>query len=426
MVADEILDECDRQGMLVMDENRHLGDTYNSNSAPGTPATDLSDLKELVMRDRNHPSVIMWSMCNEEYIQGSEEGARIFKAMMDVVHRYDKTRPVTCAMNGGFGQGISLVEDLQGINYHTDAYAPFHTSHPNMPVYGSEIGSTVTARGVYVQDDKAGLVSAYSLPWFTSVEDAWAPIGSATWMAGGFVWTGFDYKGEPTPFQWPDVNSNFGLMDEAGFPKDDYYYYKAWWDSKPLVHVFPHWNAPADPSKPERVYCYGNTAKVELFLNGKSLGAQDMPPFRHVEWSVPWEAGTLTVKGYDTAGNVVATEIHETTGEPAALRLSTDRTRLTADREDVTMVRVSVVDSQGRVVPTADNAVHFTVRGAGYVAGTGNGDPTSHEPDRGADRKAFNGYCLVLVGATEKPGPITLTATSPGLASAKISMTSGR
>ena len=422
MVADELLDSCDRQGMLVMDENRHLGDTYNAKTSEGTPASDLSDLKELIQRDRNHPSVIMWSMCNEEPLQGSDDGKRIFSAMMDVVHTYDKTRPITCAMNGGFGSGISLVEDIQGFNYGPGNYTWYHSKHPDTPLYGSEIGSTVAARGVYARDDARGLIDNYPWApgWAQTPEDTWQPMASQPFMAGGFVWTGFDYKGEPTPYGWPDVNSNFGLLDEAGFMKDDAYYYKAWWGDKPLVHVFPDWNLQGQEGKPIRVYCWGNTARVELFLNGVSLGIKDMPKYRHAEWSVPYAPGTLTVKGYNEGDNVAATETEETTGAPYALKLSKDDIALKANGEDVAMVAVSVVDQQGRVVPDASNFVTFRATGAGYVAGTGNGDPTTHQPDRGSQRLASHGLCLVLVGADEKPGTIVLSATSPGLAPAQL------
>ena len=426
MVADELLDECDRQGILVMDENRHFGDTYDPKTSSGTPAIDLSDLKELIQRDRNHPSVILWSMCNEEPLEGSDEGKRIFSAMMNVVHKFDNTRSITCAMIDGWGSGISTVEDIQGFNYGPGGYTAYHFSRPTTPLFGSEIGSTVAARGVYVRDDADGLIDNYpsAPPWAQTPEDTWQPIASQPFMAGGFVWTGFDYKGEPTPYDWPDVNSNFGLLDECGFMKDDAYYYKARWQDTPLVHIFPDWNLNGQEGKPVRVYCWGNTPRVELFLNGASLGAVDMPKYRHAEWSVPYAPGTLSVKGYDVNGNVVATETEETTGPPVAIKLDTDRTVLTADGEDVTMVAVSVVDAQGRVVPTANNFITFQVAGAGHVTGTGNGDPTNHQPDKGSEAPVFHGHCLALIGASDKPGSISLTATSPDLVAATLKLSS--
>ena len=434
----ELLDACDKLGMLVMDENRHLGDTENGKASQNTPYQDLHEVESMVLRDRNHPSIIMWSMCNEEGIQGSPAAARIFAAMKKVVDQDDGTRPVTCAMNGGYDSavGISSVEDLQGINYNPGAYDRFHQAHPTMPLYGSETASQVSTRGVYTSDkfdryygdQTKGFVSAYDVnapPWAQTAEDAWKPIADRPYVAGGYIWTGFDYKGEPTPFGWPDINSNFGVMDECGFPKDSYYYYQAVWGDKPIVHVLPHWNWAGKEGQPIDVWAYSNAARVELFLNGASLGAKDMPANGHLSWSVPYAPGTLEARGFDASGKVMATDKVETTGAPAGLRLTTDRAALTADGEDLTMVEVDVVDAQGRIVPTADTDVTFAVTGAGHVAGVGNGDPTNHEPDKAPSRHAFNGKCMVIVGAGERPGGISLTASATGLKSAGLSMKAG-
>ena len=432
----ELLDACDKLGMLVMDENRHLGDTEDAKSTLTTPYSELGGLKSMVLRDRNHPSIIMWSMCNEEGIQYSAHAAAIFTAMMKVVNANDGTRPITCAMNGGYDSavGITSVEDLQGINYSPNNYDGFHAAHPNMPLYGSETSSEVGTRGVYDQtvfksdganyrgDETKGYVSAYDntpVPWGQSAEDAWQAIADRPFVAGGYVWTGFDYKGEPTPFGWPDINSHFGAMDECGFPKDAYYYYQSVWGETAMVHLLPHWNWAGQEGKPIDVWAYSNADSVELFLNGKSLGAEAMPKNGHVHWSVPYAPGTLEVRAV-SGGQVTATDRVETTGSPAALKLMTDRTQLTADGEDVMMVEVDVVDAEGRVVPTADNSVAFTLSGTGRIAGVGNGDPSSHEPDQAKERSAFNGKCLVLVGAGDTPGRLTLTARSPGLQSAAL------
>ena len=434
----ELLDACDKLGMLVMDENRHLGDTEEGKAPANTPYADLHEVQSMVLRDRNHPSVIMWSMCNEENIQGDPAAARIFAAMKKAVDAVDGTRPVTCAMSGGYEtlKGISGVEDMQGINYSPGAYDWFHKAHPAQPLFGSETGSTVSTRGIYasekwdryVGDQTKGYVDAYDLnapPWAQTAEAGWQPIADRPFVEGGFVWTGFDYKGEPTPFGWPDVNSNFGIMDQCGFPKDIYYYYQAAWGDKPLVHVLPHWNWAGQEGQPIDVWAFSNAARVELFLNGTSLGAKDMPRNGHVNWSVPYAPGTLEARGYDADGKTLATDKVETTGPPAALRLKTDRTKLTPDGEDLTMVEVDVLDAQSRIVPTASDLVSFTVTGAGHVAGVGNGDPSCHEPDKASQRSAFNGRCLVIVGAGERPGPITLTASAPGLTPASLKMTAG-
>ncbi|HET6386354.1 MAG TPA: beta-galactosidase GalA [Armatimonadota bacterium] len=405
-----LLDACDRLGMLVMDENRHLGDTYSDHTPSGTPYSNLSDLASMIKRDRNHPSIIIWSMCNEEGLEGSPEGARIFAAMMKVVHKYDRTRPISCAMNGGwFNPGFRTVEDLMGVNYNSQVYDRFHQLYPNMPMFGSETASTLTTRGVYANNRQKAWVTSYNM-----TDGSWAPIATRPFMAGSFPWTGFDYKGEPTPFGWPDINSNFGIMDMCGFPKDNYYYYQSWWKTKPIVHLMPHWNWPGQNGQPIRVIAFSNCERVELFLNGKSQGAKTMPRNGHLEWTVDYAPGTLMARGYNN-GKLAATDIVQTTGAPAALRLKTGRTVLAADGEDLIPVEVDVLDSKGRIVPTADNHVTFSVTGAGHVAGVGNGNPSDHDPDKASYRNAFNGKCMVIVGAGEKPGAILLRASSPGL-----------
>lgn len=404
-----LLEACDKLGMLVMDENRHVGDS----------ASNLEDVARMVRRDRNHPSVIMWSMCNEEgYYQGLPKGAVIFKHMMRTVRKYDTTRPITCAMNGGwFDPGFSTVEDLLGVNYNYQVYDQFHQEHPDMPIFGSETASVVSTRGEYVNDPIHTWVSSYNV-----TDGAWSPVAKRPFVAGSFAWTGFDYKGEPTPYNWPDINSNFGIMDMCGFPKDNYYYYQAWWKTKPMIHLFPHWNWPGKEGQNIQVIAFSNCAKVELFLNGKSLGAKETPLYGHLSWEVPYEPGDLSAVGYDTSGNVTAVTNEETTGAPYALQLSTISSGLQANHEDVAVIDVAVVDSKGRVVPTADNLVRFKVVGDGYVAGVGNGNPSDHDPDKANYRKAFNGLCAVDVGTTNTPGAIRLIASSPGLKSAEITL----
>jgi beta-galactosidase len=415
--TEALLDACDRLGMLVMDETRHLGDATGTKSDASTPYSDLSELNSMILRDRNHPSIVIWSMCNEEFgVQATQAGANIFYAMKNRVHEFDTTRPISCAMNGGTGFGISLVEDLQGVNYNPGDYDPFHKSFPLQPMYASETTSATTDRGMYTNDSVNGYVSGYN----TTAENSWKPVASRPFMAGGFVWTGFDYKGEPSPYGWPCVNSHFGIMDMCGLPKDSYYYYQAWWGNKPSAYIFPHWNW-STPGQPINVWCFANTDTAELFLNGVSQGAQTVPAYGHVAWSVPYAPGTLSVKGYIGGVPVVTNQV-VTTGPAVSVRLTTDRTTLTADQEDLTVVYASLVDAQGLVVPTASNLVTFSVSGAGCVAGVGNGDPSSHEPDRAAQRHAFNGWCMALVGATNYAGAMTLTATSPGLTTGTLNL----
>ncbi len=423
--AAELLDACDRLGMVVMDETRHLGDATGPKSSPGTGTSDLSELRSMVLRDRNHPSIVMWSLFNEEGLQGTPEGAKIFTAMRDVVRKLDPTRPCTGAMNGGWGQGITLVQDLQGINYAIGSYDGFHKRFPNLPTYSSEIASTVGTRGIYANDAKLGYVSSYDTQkpnWGETAEESWAAIAARPFMAGEFVWTGFDYKGEPTPYGWPCINSHFGIMDICGFPKDNFFYYQAWWGDKPIVHIAPHWNWKGQEGKPIKVQVFSNAPYVELSLNGKLIGRQPMPQWGHVEWDVPYQPGWLVARAGDK--RLLATDEVDTTGSPAAIRLKTSVRRIATDEEEVSPVEVEIVDAKGRVVPTADNLVKFEVTGPAHVAGVGNGDPSSHEPDKASQRHAFNGRCMALVGESARAGRITVRASSPGLASATLSIES--
>jgi beta-galactosidase len=425
----ELLDACDRLGMVVMDETRHLGDTQNPKTSSGTGTSDLSELRSLILRDRNHPSVIMWSLFNEEGLQGTPEGAAIFTVMRNAVRALDTTRPCTGAMNGGWGQGVTLVQDIQGFNYGIGGYDRMHTTFPQLPMYGSETASTVTTRGIYANDAKLGYVGAYDIQyrgvgWGANAEDSWSAIAKRPWMAGEFVWTGFDYKGEPTPYGWPCINSHFGIMDICGFPKDNFFYYQAWWGNKPVVHVLPHWNWRGKEGQPIDVWVYSNCPTVELSLNGKSLGMKPMPAYGHIEWKVPYQAGSLTAKGYGAAKQVLVTDEVDTAGAPAAIRLRTTRKFLLADEEDLAPIEVEIVDAKGRVVPTADNQVQFSVTGPGAVVGVGNGDPSSHEPDKATQRHAFNGLCMALLGGSKRPGAVTVHASSPGLQSASLTMPS--
>lgn len=423
--AEELIEACDRLGMLVMDETRHLGNTALAKSPPGTKPDDLTELESLVRRDRNHPSVIMWSLFNEEPLQATDEGAQIFLKEKTLVDRLDPTRPCTGASNFGYGAGIQLVTDLYGFNYNIGAYDEAHRKFPYQALFGSETASTVGTRGIYTNDAVRGYVSAYDLnhpSWAETAEHAWRPIAERPWMAGAFVWTGFDYKGEPTPYEWPCVNSHFGILDICGFPKDNFYYYKAWWGDAPVVHVLPHWNWPGQEGKPIAVWVQSNADEVELFLNGKSLGRKSMPRYGHLEWEVAYAPGEVKAVGY-RAGKTIATDTVATTGAPAAIRLKTTRARLLADDEDISPVEVEIVDAKGRVVPTASNEVEFEVTGMGEVVGVGNGDPSDHDPDKAAKRKAFNGLCMALVGAKGQPGKIVLTAKAAGLKSATLTLT---
>ncbi len=431
-----LLDECDRLGFLVIAENRHLGDTYLDQTTKDVPAVEHRDLSAMVRRDRNHPSIILWSLCNEQWIQASPEAAAMVRAMKARVCELDPTRPVTTAMNGGFDspQGMAGELDVIGINYHPDVYDRVHQLFPHTPIIATEIASEVGTRGVYATghwdtyqgDRERGYVAAYSInagPGGQTVENAWPPVATRDFMGGGFVWTAFDYKGEPRPFEWPCINSHYGFMDICGFPKDSYYYYKAWWTDQPVLHLFPHWTWPGREGQPIDVWVHSNCDEVELFLNGQNLGRKTMKRYAHLEWSVPYSPGTLLARGY-RHGELVQTARIETTGAPASLILTPDRTTIKAGGEDLAVCTVSARDAQGRFVPVAQNMIRFTLAGPGRIIGVGNGDPSSHEPDKASARSLFNGLAQVIVQSTREPGAITLSASAKGLAPSTASITS--
>jgi len=412
----ELLDACDDLGMLVFDETRMM-----SSNPEG-----LGQFENLVRRDRNHPSVFMWSMGNEEATASSARGVGILTAMKALATRHDGSRPVSMAPTGAIGSGGLAVGDVIGYNYMDPQAAAYHKAHPDKPVIGTETVSAVCTRGIYITDPEKGFVSSYD-PYTTtgraSAEGWWRFCDENEWLAGGFVWTGFDYRGEPSPNGWPNISSQYGIIDMCGFPKDTFYYYRAWWQPEPVLHIFPHWNWAGYEGQKIAVWVHTNMDKVELFLNGQSLGAQDVKKNQHAAWDVVYAPGTLEARGYKD-GKLVLTEKRETTGGPTAIALSADRTELKADGEDVAMVRVEVRDREGRMVPITDNNIEFTVTGAGKLIGTGNGDPTNQQPDKGSLRKAFGGLCVAIVQVTKQAGPITIEASSKGLPTATLTLAS--
>jgi beta-galactosidase len=370
----ELLEACDRLGMLVMDENRLLG----------SDSRNLGRLERLVRRDRDHPSVFIWSLANEEAEKETAAAARITTTMQELVHRLDPTRLCTDASDdGNVFTGMNQVIDVRGWNYHINAVDSYHRAHPTQPNIGTEQGSTVSTRGIYANDKALGYVSSYdnnAQPWSTTAEAWWTVYAARPWLSGGFIWTGFDYRGEPTPYGWPCISSQFGVLDTCGFPKDNYYYYQSVWTDKPMVHVLPHWNWPGKEGQGIDVWCYSNCEEVELFLNGQSLGRKPMPKNLHLQWSVPYTPGTLEARGYK-AGQQIAADKIETTGAAAAVKLSPDRAVIHADGEDLSIITVAVQDTRGRTVPVAENLINFELSGPGKTIGVGNGDPSSHEPD---------------------------------------------
>jgi beta-galactosidase len=415
---------CDELGMLVMDENRHPGSSVAGKSWDGQPYDNTWHVESMILRDRNYPSIIMWSMWNEEFaIQNSPFAREMMTALIQAIKKHDTTRPVTCANNSGadkksWSGGVADAEDLLGVNYNTQDYDILHKEYPDKMVFGSEIGSNTECRGIYHTDKETAHLTSYMSP-----DRTWEPIGSRNFVAGGFYWTGFDYRGETTPFGWPEINSNFGFLDMCGFPKDAAFYWKAWWQrSQPLVHIFPHWNWPGKEGQNVPVWCFSNCDEVELFLNGQSLGRQTMEAFRSLKWEhVTYQPGRLEAKGYIN-GKMAVQKIVETTGAPAAIKLTPDRTRLLADGQDTVPIVVTVLDAQGRIVPTAGNKISFEISGAGKNAGVGNGDPSCHEPNQADYRSAFMGYCMVLAQAGRTAGTLRVTASADGLSKASVQL----
>jgi beta-galactosidase len=372
----ELLDACDRMGMLVIDENREMG----------ISSTQLNDLKRLIIRDRNHPSVVAWSIGNEEWgIENSITGARIATTMQAFAKSIDSTRYTTAAFSGGVGSGISNVLEVMGYNYvankNTDEH---HKQYPNQFSWGTEEGSTVTTRGVYFDDSTAHKLMAYDRKQnndFLSLENGWKYYAARPYLAGMCIWTGFDYRGEPTPFDWPSVESLFGMVDACGFLKDDAWYLRTWWGDKPIVHLLPHWNWKGKEGQPIRVVAYSNCDEVELWLNGKSLGKKTMELNGHLEWQVTYEAGTLEATGYKK-GVKIADDVVKTTDDPVSIAMQANKPGVTADKQDIAMVTVQSNDKNGLAVPTSNNDITFSITGPGKIIGVGNGDNTSLEPDR--------------------------------------------
>jgi beta-galactosidase len=388
----ELLELCDRHGLLVMAENRLAG---SSEAA-------LAEFEWMIVRDRNHPSIFLWSIANEEHtIQWSEIGERIGSTMVRLAHRLDPTRAVTAAMHDkGLGRGFANVVDVHGWNYmNVGNLDAFHRRRPEQPVIGSEEGSTVCTRGIYADDPERGYVSAYDArcpKWGSTAEKWWTYFSDREWIAGGFVWTGFDYFGEPIPYKWPCTASHFGLMDLCGFPKDLYYYFQSWWSDQTVLHLVPHWNWAGREGTLIDVRCFTNCDEVELFLNGTSLGRKHVARNSHAAWEVQFEPGVLEARGF-RQGKQIAVDRRETTGPVRKIVLEAERQVLRGDGRDVAEVSALAVDSAGRTVPTADNLVHFDLPEGLRLLGVGNGDPSSHESVTGPDCRLFNGRGLVLI-----------------------------
>jgi beta-galactosidase len=414
----ELLDACDSLGMLVMDETRLL----NS----GTEY--LEQFLKLIKRDRSRTSVFMWSIGNEEgWVQGNDRGKKIAKTMIEIQQSMDPGRvstfgadlPQRGSMPNVF-TGISEVIPVRGFNYREDAVESYHKAKPQQPIIGTEMGSTVTTRGIYETDSIRCYLPDMDVtaPWWASTAEKWWPMAAENdyWL-GGYIWTGFDYRGEPTPFHWPNINSHFGVMDMCGFPKNIYYYYQSWWSDKDVVHILPHWNLKGKEGQPIDVWVYSNADQVELLLNDKSIGIKEMPRNGHLQWSVNYEPGELKAVAYKKDKSF--STVRKTSGKAAGTLVTAYKTTMIADGKDATVINITAVDNRNREVPDADNLLHFSVKGDARIIGVGNGDPSSHEPDKCEDgkwhRRLFNGKCQVILQAGKTPGTIIVEVKSDGL-----------
>ncbi|EDY85156.1 Glycosyl hydrolases family 2, immunoglobulin-like beta-sandwich domain [Verrucomicrobiia bacterium DG1235] len=368
-----LLDACDRLGMLVIDENRLMGiNDYH-----------LGQLEHLILRGRNHPSVILWSVGNEEWgIEGNVKGARIATYMQDFAKRLDPTRMVTAAISGGWG-GISKTIEVMGVNYikHGDTDRQ-HADYPDQIIVGTEETTTQQTRGIYFED--ASLAHQPPMENGSSggnAESGWRHYAERDYAAGIFYWTGFDYRGEPTPYGWPAVVSQFGILDICGFPKDGYYYLKSWWTDEPVLHIFPHWNWSGKEGETIEVRAHSNCEEVELFLNGVSQGRKTMRKNDHLAWDVVYEPGELEARGYK-GGKQTLSKVVVTTGASSSVELVANRQSIAADGQDVAVIEMRILDADGSIVPTANDQAHFSITGPGKIIGVGNGNPSSHEPDQ--------------------------------------------
>jgi beta-galactosidase len=416
--AKELLDAADRLGMLVMDETRH----FNASTEY------LAQLRWLVRRDRNHPSVILWSLFNEEGLQGTEEGMEMARVMNAVVKQLDTTRPTTGAQNKGHlgpdgkanPRNAAQVVDVVGINYETDLYDKIRAAYPDKPIVSTEDTSQVMTRGEYTTDWKQ-VVGSYDdvFPGWaatSSARNSWEAIMKQTSFAGGFSWTGFAYRGEPTPYGWPSASSHFGALDLCGFPKTEFYVRQALFvKDRPVLTLVPHWNWPGKEGQPIKVLGLTNADTVALSLNGKLIEEKKVHPFRMVDWQVPYAPGRLEAVA-KKAGLEVARFAVETTGEPVALRLTPNREALAGDGRDTVPVTVEAIDAQGRPVPTANLSVELELSGPGANIGVGNGDPNSHDPEKGNRVRIYNGLAQVILQSRRAgSGDLVLRATSAGL-----------
>jgi len=441
LMAPELLELCDKMGFLVMDETFDCW-YIGKDAAPFGFQNYFREwhereISDMVKRDRNHPSVIFWSIGNEikeQWFPGSTNGGEIARELVGIIKKYDTTRFTTSAFNfvrDAEKKGMTAAVDVVGFNYTIDAYDELKGKHPDWFYLASETTSQFDSRGVYhfTLDSIAktfpdGQTSAFDdAGGGTTHEEAWKAVKERPWMAGMYIWTGFDYLGEPAPYEKTAVSSYFGIFDLCGFPKDSYYFYKSQWTREPMVHLLPHWNWKAGQSVD--VVAYTNCDEVRLSLNGRPLETKKLKDSRRLSlrWKVPFEAGVLKAEGY-LNGKLVATDQVKTAGDAYKIELTADRANLNASGNDLSFVTARITDENGTLVPGADNLIHFELEGEGKIVGLANGNALSLEPAKGSERRTFSGMCLAVIQTTSDKGSMVLKASSPGLKECKITLSS--
>lgn len=446
-LAPELLDLCDEMGFLVMDE---AFDVWKVKKTEYDYALDWDewhrqDLEDMILRDRNHPSVVIWSIGNEvmeQWNRNDSSGIVIARELAAIVRALDPTRPVTAACNDQDPANPVIKSgalDLIGYNYKHNTFPDFPKIYPGKKFIATETTSALATRGHYDMPsdsirrwperwdkpfDKGNpdnTCSAYdncSTPWGSTHEETWKIVKKYEFLSGMYVWTGFDYLGEPTPYGWPSRSSYFGIVDLAGFPKDAYYMYQSEWTDKPVLHIFPHWNW--NEGDAVDVWAFTNCEEVELFVNGQSLETKKKAgDDLHLAWRVAFAPGALKAVGRTDGKEILTREI-KTAGAPAKIAMEADRNVIAADGRDLSFVTVKVLDEDGTLAPRAGDLINFEITGEGNITGVDNGLQTSAEPFKANYRKAFHGLCLAVVQSTEKAGRITLKATSEGLQEAAI------
>jgi beta-galactosidase len=428
-LSSAFLDICDEEGIMVMSENRLLSSERG----------DLEQLETMVRRDRNHPSVILYSIGNEEaQSQTTPQGARITRTMIERIKKLDPYTPVTMALlmwdlknklpynDHAVIAGILKQLDVAGFNYQDRMWQTFRDEFPHQPFICTEQGTFKSTRGCYETDAEKCHLSIFDKNDKSYMMGApqWH-ICRPDWVSGLFIWTGFDYYGEPTPFAWPAISTQFGAMDLCGYPKDFYWYYKAWWTDEDILHIFPHWNWNAGETVDVWAY-YNQADEVELFLNGKSLGIKKKGnDDLHVWWRVAYEPGELVVISRKNGQEVLTRKIR-TAGEPVAIRLTADRNKLCATGKDLSFITAEAIDKDGNVVPIANNLIRFSVEGPALIAGTDNGDPTGSSSLKRPERPLFNGKCLAVIQGKKQSGTIKVKAVAEGLKEAIIEVRNGK